>query len=110
MAIYRPPDESRHFDTRSKTHLRQDSGPSIADIAHLGEVFRSLSAVPPSRAAKLLDVHIRTIYRQIGRSLEGVPRGKQRWVSVRSLLEAAESQYRSSARFDLLSQLNSRQR
>ena len=108
--VFPSPRESRHFDTRSKTPLRQDSGPSIADIARLAEEFKALAAVPPLRAAKLLDVDVRTIYRQIGRCLEGVPRGRKRWVSVRSILSAAESQYRSSARFDLLSQLNSRQK
>lgn len=74
----------------------------------LSAAFENLDAVPVWRAARLLNVSVRTIYRYLayGR-LERVPRasGKE-WVSKRSITFVLTERYGSTQAHDLLSEIS----
>lgn len=64
----------------------------------------ALPAVPARRAAQILGVNRRSVYRYLeSGSLELVPRqGCKVWVSVRSIAEFLKQRYAPTAEFDAL--------
>ncbi len=81
----------------------------VADLQRLNAAFQRVDARPPAVAARLLGVTKRTIYRRLqDGALEGVPRGRSVWVSVRSLVRALEDKYGPTRDFNVLSELENR--
>lgn len=86
--------------------------PAGNELGRAWEMRRTLDsvcdqAVPPQIAALLLGWHRATVYRYMrDRKLEFVRRGKrQRWVTVRAILDEIEKQYGPTATYDALEKL-----
>lgn len=81
----------------------KDNTCNIPYVTSLRNSVQRLPAVPPKRAADLLSVNKRTVYRWLrDEILERVPHGSYSWVSVRSIAKYMEDSYGKTAAFNLL--------
>ena len=77
-----------------------------ASFVTLERTLAELRAIHPHRAASVLGVSVRTVYRWLeSKELEGNPRDGGKWVSVRSVLWMFERRYGPTATFDALKDL-----
>ena len=90
-------------------HRRKNQGADEPNLGHLMKFEQklvSLPSVPIQKAAKILRVDRRTIYRRIEKKkLEVVPRGGVYWVTVRSIRALVEAEYKPSLHFNILREL-----
>lgn len=76
---------------------------SLSHLLEVSKKLESIEAVAPARAATVLGVSPRTIYRRLKIGvLEQVPFRGRIGVSVRSLLRQLEERYGSTREFNLL--------
>lgn len=76
---------------------------SLSTLAAIKMALDEIPAVPPARAAALLGVAVRTVYRKLDLGqLERVPRRGKSWVSARSIQRLLQHAYGESADFDAL--------
>ena len=72
------------------------------------ERFKNTDSITPAVAAAITGVSKRTIERALERGeLEGVPKGKRKEVSTRSLVEWREADYTPTAHFNILEEVTS---
>jgi hypothetical protein len=92
------------MESRDRARSAGSSAPgALSRAINLKASLDQIEAVPPARAAALLGVSVRTVYRRLGAGrLEQVPRHGRGWVSVRSLERELESRYASTQDFNAL--------
>ena len=78
-------------------------------VLELRRGIQALEAVPPGRAAEILDVSRRSVYRKIENGeLESIIRKGKKWVTVRSIIRYIKDNYSSTPQFNILEALETR--
>jgi hypothetical protein len=82
------------------------TSPKVSDVLQLKHMLDRIEVIAPKRAAELLDVNVRTVYRRLDDGkLEAISRRGKLWVSLRSIHRYLEEGYGSTTAFNVLENL-----